>query len=254
MTPLFALIPCPVALAVAALFMRNPRMLTRIAAWGMVGQFAIALRFWAPRLRGHGTPTAREVTAGFCVDSMAAFFVLLTTLVVTCALIHAVGYFARDAKGPHPPSPRHLAQFYFVIPLFLLAMYSVITADNLGYLWIGMEATTLLSAPLVYFRRSRHALEATWKYVIVCSVGIAFAFFGTAMLFTASQQAGTLGDGSLSLTQLSIHARQLPAGLVRVGYMFILLGYGTKAGFFPLHSWLPDAHSEAPAPASGRPR
>jgi hydrogenase-4 component F len=136
------------------------------------------------------------------------------------------------------------------VPLFLLAMYVVVSADNLGYLWIGMEATTLLSAPLVYFHRSRTSLEATWKYLIICSVGIAFGFFGTAMLYAASQQVAALGDGTLSVAALTVEARHLPPGLVRFGFVFILLGYGTKAGLFPLHSWLPDAHSEAPAPIS----
>jgi hydrogenase-4 component F len=129
-------------------------------------------------------------------------------------------------------------------------MYAVVTADNLGFLWIAVEATTLLSAPLVYYHRSRTALEATWKYFLICSVGIAFAFFGTAILYAASQRVAELAGGSLSMLELTTHAPRLPQGLLRLGFIFMLLGYGTKAGLFPLHSWLPDAHSEAPAPAS----
>src|SRR5213078_3454734 len=101
-------------------------------------------------------------------------------------------------------------------------------ADNLGFLWISIEATTLLSAPLVYYHRSRTALEATWKYLIICSVGIAFAFFGTAILYAASQQVPALAEGTLSVSTLTAHAKALPPGLMRLGFVFILLGYGTK--------------------------
>lgn len=128
-------------------------------------------------------------------------------------------------------------------------MIFVFMCDNIAYLWISIEATTLASTMLVYHNRTKHAIEATWKYVIICSVGIAFALLGTILIF-ASSQYGATQEGSLSLRELMTQRETLHFPLLRLGYIFCLLGYGTKAGVFPSHSWLPDAHSEAPAPAS----
>src|SRR5204863_6152993 len=100
------------------------------------------------------------ILGGFRLDGTAALFVTLTTLVVAAALTHAVGFFARETESEHPPTPRDLRVFYLFTALFLLSMVAVVTADNLGFLWIAVEATTLLSAPLVYYHRSRTALEA----------------------------------------------------------------------------------------------
>jgi len=246
MTAIVALLPAPLLIAALALFATRLRVVPVLAAILMGIQCAAAAWAWFPIL---GTPR-RQIVEGIGIDSHGALFVLLTTIVVAAAFVHAVAFFEREKLSEHAPSHRQIGQFYFFASLFLIAMYVVILSDNLGYMWIGMEATTLLSAPLVYFHRSSRSLEATWKYVLICSVGIAFGFFGTAVLYAASQQSGALHVGSLSLAALTTHARQLPPGMVRLGFVFLLLGYGTKAGLFPLHNWLPDAHSEAPAPAS----
>lgn len=223
----------PLLMGVAALLARGSA-LCRIMAWLGTAQLVLSAAVCVPHLQGEASQAW-----GFVLDGTSAVFLLLTTVVFTASLWHAPGFFARDHEG----NPR---TFYLFATLFVVTMYGVVAADNLGYLWISMEATTLVSAPLVYYHRSRTSLEAAWKYLLICSVAIAFAFFGTALLYSASEPNVT----TLSIAMLRAHARELSAGPLRIGFIFILLGYGTKAGLFPLHNWLPDAHSEAPSPAS----
>jgi hydrogenase-4 component F len=113
-----------------------------------------------------------------------------------------------------------------------------------------VEATTIVTAFLVGHRRTRQSLEATWKYVIICSVGIALAYLGTVLVNYAAKHAGIAENGTLDWTVLVAHAGDLDPGVMRLAFALLVLGFGTKAGLVPLHSWLPDAHSQAPAPVS----
>ncbi len=132
--------------------------------------------------------------------------------------------------------------------LFLAAMSMVTIADHIIMLWVAVEATTLMSAPLIFVHHSKEALEATWKYVLICSVGIALALLGCFFIIFSM----TMGQVEAPITFSALHdiaARLNPAWL-KAGFIFILIGYGTKMGLAPMHTWLPDAHSEAPGPAS----
>jgi len=132
--------------------------------------------------------------------------------------------------------------------LFLSTMTMVTVSDHIMVLWIAIEATTLASAPLIYTHRSSASLEATWKYVLLCSVGIAMALWGS-VLITLSMDIGNV-DVALSFSAITGVAGKLDPFWLKAGFVFILVGYGTKMGLAPMHTWLPDAHSEAPSPAS----
>lgn len=132
--------------------------------------------------------------------------------------------------------------------LFLSTMTMVTLSDHIMVMWIAIEATTLASAPLIYTHRSSASLEATWKYVLICSVGIAMALLGTVLITLAMGINNVTAP--LSFSGLTLVAKELDPLWLKAGFVFILVGYGTKMGLAPMHTWLPDAHSEAPSPAS----
>jgi hydrogenase-4 component F len=189
-----------------------------------------------------GTPYLR-------IDALSAVVLLLLGLVGVAAVVYSVGYFGRP-ENPHALGLGQLRRYYALVLLFLFTMFLVAEANDLGLLWIALEGTTLVSALLVGFYRTPGAIEASWKYLILCTVGLLFALFGTLLLYLASTEAVGAGGASLDWTVLVDQAPHLDLGLVRLALVFLFLGYGTKAGFAPLHTWLPDAHSEAPTPVS----
>lgn len=132
--------------------------------------------------------------------------------------------------------------------LFLSTMTMVTLSDHIMVMWIAIEATTLASAPLIFTHRSAVSLEATWKYLLICSVGIALALLGS-VLITLAMDMGNV-DVPVSFSALTVAAKQLDPLFLKAGFVFILVGYGTKMGLAPMHTWLPDAHGEAPSPVS----
>ncbi len=243
MNQLLIISAIPLLITLLGFFPRMARRLPRLAAVLMAFQIAVVLSLIPEALNGN-VPMWR----GFAIDGTAAAFLVITTLVAAAAMIQAAFLMPAERAAEHPSSDGHLCMFYSMTGLFLLAMYTVLISVNIGYMWIAMEATTLLSAPLIYYHRGPRSLEATWKYLILCSVGIAFALFGTVLIFAS--QHGIHDGGSLLISKIIEHPGEIDQRLMRMGFIFCLLGYGTKAGIFPLHNWLPDAHSEAPSPTS----
>jgi len=183
----------------------------------------------------------------FYADALSALLVFTTATVTFAAALFSVSFITTDFSLGKITAKKAL-YYYLLFNLFAAAMFLVPLINNLGFLWMAIELTTLVSSFLVGFYNTRHSVEAAWKYLIICSVGITLALFG-AILFTFALATAT-GIKSLNWTDLLATAKALDPAIVKVAFIFILVGYGTKAGLAPMHTWLPDAHSQAVSPVS----
>ena len=144
-----------------------------------------------------------------------------------------------------------LRLYHSMYQLFMATMLVALTTNNMGLLWVAMEAATLSTVLLVTLYRTPASLEAGWKYFILCGVGIAQALFGTILLYFAAEKVlGAEGVTALLWTHLDAVKGQLEPTVLELAFVFLLVGYGTKVGLAPLHNWLPDAHAEGPTPIS----
>lgn len=180
----------------------------------------------------------------FAVDPLGLIVLSLSSLLFLVAAFSAVPYLLHATRDPKA-APR---VFVPCLLWFLAAMTVVATTQHLALLWAAVEGTTLATAPLISFYRRRGALEAAWKYLILCSVGIAIALLGTFCLGVAADASGQ--PASLLVNDLRRLAPSMPRSWLVASFVLALVGYGTKMGLAPMHSWLPDAHSQAPSPVS----
>ena len=192
--------------------------------------------------------------AWLAVDALGQVFLGITSLLFLAVSLSAVSFLKRESGATRAdPEEGFLfdntpeAMFTACLLGFLSTMTLVTTSQHFGLLWVAIEGTTLASAPLIHYHRHHRSLEATWKYLLVCSVGIAFALLGTYFL-AASIPAG--GLTSMTLSSLVANAARLDTRWLKAGFLLLLVGYGTKMGLAPMHTWLPDAHSEAPSVVS----
>lgn len=185
----------------------------------------------------------------FYIDALSAYHLCIMTLVFAVSSVYAWGYFAREVESGHI-TKRALHKFAGLWCGSLTAMTLVLISNNLGIMWVGIEATTLLTAFLICIPVKQASLEAMWKYLIICSIGVAFAFLGTLMVAASTSGLHLSPSETLLWTKLRQGALSLNPMLLKTGFLCLLVGYGTKAGLAPMHTWLPDAHSQAPAPVS----
>jgi hydrogenase-4 component F len=197
------------------------------------------------------TVAASGVIAGysFRVDDFNVYLVALTAFIGLTTSIFSRPYM-RHVCDTGLTRTRGMRIYHAMYQAFMFTMLLALTTDNLGVLWVAIEGATLATVLLVSLYRTPEAVEAAWKYFILCGVGIALALFGTVLTYFAAQHVVTDPSAGLTWSVLYLRAGHLEPAVMRLAFVFLLVGYGTKVGLVPMHQWLPDAHSEGPTPMS----
>ena len=181
-----------------------------------------------------------ELVNHFGATGIDKIFLIILSIIYLAFVIYNFGYMQWDKS-----STKRLRKYAFMVLMFIFSMTGAILSANLGLTWVFLEGATLASAYLIYFYKTKHSIEAAWKYVFICSIGIALAFVGIILLTVATGKFN-----SLNYTDLYLNAKLFNPFWLKMSFVFILFGIGTKMGLAPLHFWLPDAYSQAPAPVS----
>ncbi len=179
-------------------------------------------------------------TSFFAINNRNIIFLAVMSLVFLAVAVYNNGYLKGEVA-----SQRKLRHYTYMVLFFVLSMTGAILSTNLGVSWVFIEGTTLASAYLIYFHKTKHSIEAAWKYVFICSIGIALAFVGIILLTFATGNLNTL-----YFNDLYANATQFDPLWLKLAFVFIMFGIGTKMGLAPVHFWLPDAHAQAPSPIS----
>jgi hydrogenase-4 component F len=246
---ILALLLVPLASGLAAFGLRSDRLRRALLVSTALMHAGLTAGAWA------GPP--RPAWGGWlALDPLGLLFLSIISVLFLAGAVYGVGYLGHERQVRHIDIEEHLffsnepeAIFTGCLLLFLASMTLVAVSQHFGLLWVGVEATTLASAPLIYFHRHHRSLEATWKYLLICSVGIALALLGNFLLAVAASDGGD-APTALTVADLVRSSGQLHVRWVEAAFLFFLVGYGTKMGLAPLHTWLPDAHSESPSVVS----
>lgn len=239
------LVLIPAAAALLALFLRHDRLRRALLVTAAALQAAAIAFAWQ-------VPPAPALGGWIAMDAPGRLFLSITSGVFLMASIYAAGYLSQKPaaagdlpESGHPFGAAPEAVFTACLLLFQASMSLITLSQHLGLLWVAVEASTLASAPLIYYHRTHRSLEAVWKYLMVCSVGVALALLGNFFLAVAADTPG--GPIPLLLNDLIARAPDLQKPWLRMAFILVIVGYGTKMGLAPLHNWLPDAHSESPS-------
>ncbi|MBN1759294.1 MAG: hypothetical protein JW863_13290 [Chitinispirillaceae bacterium] len=178
------------------------------------------------------------------IDELSLLHILLVSFVFLCSSVYATGYF-REPIASGVLSRSYVQRYAILWLTFQLLLLLVLLSNNIGLMWVAIEATTLVSAFLILSDSDDLSVEAMWKYLLICSVGIVFAFMGTILTVTAARKIGGI-DSVYLLSRLAQHPDLIDPKIMLFAFILIVVGFGTKAGLAPMHTWLPDAHSQAP--------
>src|ERR1700723_850734 len=183
------------------------------------------------------------------VDDLNIVFIVLNTFVGFTTSIFSASYIAHELETGRL-TPVYLRFYHAMYQTMIFGMNLAFVSNNIGLMWVAVEIATLTTVLMVGIYRTHAALEAAWKYFILGGDGIAFALFGTILVYMAARPVVGEGQDGMVWTLLIEHAAKFDPALLNVAFVFLFLGYGTKVGLAPLHAWLPDAHAEGPTPIS----
>ncbi|HUY48461.1 MAG TPA: proton-conducting transporter membrane subunit [Streptosporangiaceae bacterium] len=237
---LLLIIPFAAALAASAAPARAAQAISAVAG---LASFGLVLAL-IPDASGRGATYFGFVR----VDALSVVFLLATSFLYAAVAVYSIGYL-RNGRDQEAFFTGYVRRFCLGLNLFAWSMLAAPLMSNLALLWVAVEVTTVISALLVAIEGTDHAAEAAWKYILIASAGLSLALLGTIFMYYAGAQV--LGQHySMAFAPLLHAAGHLPVTPVRMAFVLAVLGFGTKVGLFPVHTWLPDAHSEAPTPVS----
>ncbi len=244
MTLLWLVVLTPLAGCLLAGLVRSPRAVLALCVAGSLVELGLVAALVPAGASGSVYAAHRHLL----LDPLSTFNLALVVVVFALSSLYAWSYFGPRLRAG--TFPRSVAQRFGACWFaFLGSMVLVLTANNLGLLWVAMEATTLASALLVCLELDRASVRASWAYLMICSVGIALALLGTFVLCSEARRAAP-AESPFLWTEIARVASALRPGAAKLAFVFLLVGYGTKAGLAPMHTWLPDAHGQAPTPVS----
>jgi hydrogenase-4 component F len=238
----------PFVVGLLCLFVRPRALLELLNIAGFAAVLCLGVKLCQTVLANPGSAVS-EWNEFLRADALSAWMVLLISVVSLATSLYAGRYFKRDlANGV--VTPARVREFFVLTPLFSAGMFLAVLANNLGVMWAAVEATALSAVLLVALYNRRTSLEAAWKYIMLGSLGLALALLGTVFVFAAACKNHSGPMPSFNWSHLVTVADQFDPRMMKIAFLLALVGYGTKAGLAPMHTWLPDAHSEAPSPTS----
>src|SRR5574342_526624 len=243
---LLVLLIVPLVASLALAFIGDRKLAPEVNILGSAATFAASIKL---ALQVYDRGPILAWSNFFFVDAFSVYLTVLTSFVSMTTAIFSRRYMRRERE--HGTIGHRRIRFYHAMfQLFIFAMLLCLLTNNVGILWIAMELATLSTVLLVSLYRTPAAIEAAWKYFILCGVGIALALFGTVLLYFAAEKVLGAGGAALHWTNLAQVSNQLEPTILSLAFVFLMVGYGTKVGLVPIHNWLPDAHSEGPTPIS----
>ncbi len=245
MTSLWLITAFPIVCALVSLVVSRPKRILALCVVGSLAEVAIAV----PYIRAGMASRVFSIEHQLMLDPLSSYHLSLVVTVFALASIYANGYFSPEiARGKLAlGKARRFGVAWFG---FLASMTLMLVANNIALMWIAMEGTTLASAVLVCLEFDRPSVKAAWAYLLICSLGIALALLGTFILCGEAKTIAGPDESAFLWTSLSVLAPRMRPDRAQFAFIFLLVGYGTKAGLAPMHTWLPAAHSQAPTPVS----